>query len=77
MTERMMELDLKNGNITIRQILRVPQAKAILAKELPELMNSPLVGLAGNMSLNQVLSLSKGRVAPEKVKRILEQLKSL
>lgn len=75
--ERMMELDLQNGNITIGQILRVPKAKAILVRELPELMNSPLVSLAGNMSLNQVLFLSKGRVAPAKVKSILEQLKAL
>lgn len=75
--ERMMELDLQNGNITIGQILRMPKAKAILVRELPELMNSPLVSLAGNMSLNQVLSLSKGRVAPAKVKSILEQLKAL
>ena len=70
-------MDLKNGTITIQQILRVPQAKAILSRELPELINSPLVGFAGNMSLNQVLSLSKGHVAQEKVKRILEQLKAL
>lgn len=73
----MMTVDLQNGNITMGQILRVPQAKAILAKELPELVHSPLVALAGNMSLNQVLALSRGRVAPAKVKAILEQLKAL
>lgn len=70
-------MQLRNGEITIGEILRDPRAKAILTRELPDLARSPLLAFAGNMSLNRVIALSKGRVAPEKVQSILEQLKAL
>ena len=66
-------MDLRNGKITVKEILRVPAAKEILVRELPQLMKSPLV----NMPLNKVLTYAKGNVPPEKVKSVLEQLKAL
>lgn len=70
-------MNLKNGAITVREILRVPEAKAILYRELPQLMRSPLVKMAGGMRLSQVLGHAKGHVPPEKVESILNQLKAL
>lgn len=70
-------MDLRNGNITVGQLLKVPGARNILAAELPELANSPLLRMAGGMSLNQVLTFAKGNVSDDKVKQILAQLKAL
>lgn len=70
-------MDLRNGNITVGQLLKVPGARNILAVELPELANSPLLRMAGGMSLNQVLTFAKGNVSDDKVKQILAQLKAL
>lgn len=70
-------MDLQNGKITVGQLLKVPDAQRILAAELPELANSPLLRFARNMTLNQVLTYAKGHVSDEKVKRILSQLKAL
>ena len=46
-------MDLKDGRITVNQVLRNPQAMAVLQRELPELAGSPLLRMAGGMSLNQ------------------------
>ncbi len=70
-------MNLYNGNITIRQILRVPQARELLQTELPQLANSPLIRLASGMTLNQVLTRAKGYLPPEKLYSLLEQLKSI
>ncbi len=70
-------MDLRNGTIRVKEILSVPGAKAILVRELPQMMNSPMVRMAGNMSLNQVLSYAKGHVSQEKINSILRQLKEV
>lgn len=70
-------MNLRQGNIRVRELLGHPGAKQILQDELPELMGSPLLSLAGNKSLNQVLSYANGRVPPEKISRILQKLREL
>lgn len=70
-------MDLRNGTITVKEILSIPGAKKILVQELPQLMNSPLVKMALGMRLNQVLTHAKGNVTPEKIENILKQLKAL
>ena len=58
-------MDLKNYQVTVREILTNPAAKAVIRRELPEVMNSPLL---------QVLSLA-GNIPQEKRDRILAALK--
>lgn len=70
-------MDLYNGNITVRQILSVPRARELLKQELPQIANSPLLGLAGGMTLNQVLSMAGGYLSREKVDSLLNQLKAI
>lgn len=70
-------MDLKDGKITVREVLRNPQAKALLDKELPQVMQSPLLSLAGAMSLNQVLSYAKGHLPGQKIEELLLKLKEL
>lgn len=70
-------MDLKNGNITVREILSNKQAKALLERELPEIMCSPLIALASSMRLNQVLSFAGGKIPAQKIEELLEQLKKI
>ena len=70
-------MDLRQGRITLNEILRHPQARALLVRELPQFAHSPLLGLAGGMTLNQILTHAKGRVEPQKIQSVLEQLKAL
>lgn len=70
-------MDLRQGKITLGEILRHPQARELLTRELPQFARSPLLGLAGGMTLNQILIHAKGRVPPEQIKRLLSQLEEL
>ena len=67
-------MDLKNYQVTVREILATPAAKAVIRRELPEVMNSPLLSFAQSMTLRQVLSLA-GNIPQEKRDRILAALK--
>lgn len=72
-----LTMELNQGNIRIAQILHNPKAKQIFAREFPDLARSPLLAMAANMTLSQVLSLAKGRVDDGKVQRLLEQLREI
>lgn len=70
-------MDLRSGKITLGEVLSNPKAKALLQKELPELADSPLLLFARNMTVAQILQMTKGKIPEEKVTRLLEQLKAL
>lgn len=72
-----MKMELYNGNIRVGQILKEPKAKAIFAEEFPDLYASPLIAMASNMTLSQVLNLAKGRIDGAKVNRLLRRLKEI
>ena len=72
-----LTMELNHGNIRVAQILQNPKAKQIFVREFPDLARSPLLAMAANMTLSQVLSLAKGRVDDGKVQRLLEQLREL
>lgn len=70
-------MDLKNGNIPIRQLEANPKAKALILREFP-MLSDQLIRLAHNMTLNEVLSLVKSfHVPQQKINHVLEQLKKL
>ncbi len=70
-------MDLKNGGITVSEIIRDPRAYSLLKQEFPQIVQSPLLHLAGGMTLNQILSFAKGTIPQDKIDSLLEQLKSL
>ena len=70
-------MDLKNGNILIRQLEANPKAKELMLREFP-MLSSQLIRLARNMTLSQVLDLVKSFHVPQsKINRVLLQLKKL
>lgn len=70
-------MDLKNFNITVDELLENQKAKAILSREFPTLINSPMVKLYKNLSLKKVLSYAKGNVPEEKLQRIIKELENI
>ena len=70
-------MNLNDGKIRINQILTNPGAKQILAREFPDLIHSPLLALAVNMTLNQVLAMARGKVDADTIERLLGELRAL
>lgn len=69
-------MDLKNGNILIRQLEANPKAKELMLREFP-MLSSQLIRLVRNMTLSQVLDLVKSFHVPQsKINRVLQQLKN-
>jgi hypothetical protein len=62
---------------TLGQILDHPQAKAVLEKHLPGVVNNPLVAMARNMSLNMILAMPQAAqfgLTKEKAEAILAEI---
>lgn len=70
-------MNLKNGQITVSEISRDPRAYALLNREFPQIVQSPLFRLAGGMTLQQVLAFAKESIPQEKIDSLLEQLAAL
>ena len=67
-------MNLKNGQITVGEVLSNPNARALLQRESPALFNHPMVGMARGMTRNQVLGMARGKVSQQQVNRLFEQL---
>lgn len=67
-------MDLRNNQITVGEILKNPQAKALLNREFPEVANPFLLSLAHNMTLASILELAKNRYPQNKIDSVLAEL---
>lgn len=66
-------MDLKNGAITVREILANPAAVELVKKYLPGVLDKKLlVGMAKSWTLNQVLNRA-GHKLDEKTKKALQK----
>ena len=70
-------MNLNNLNITVGELLQNPKAKAVLAREFPTLINTPIVKLYRQMPLRQVMQYAKGKVPQEKIQRIIKELEEI
>ncbi len=70
-------MNLNNMNITVGQLHSNPKAKAILGREFPTLINTPVVKLYSGKTIKQVLNLPAGKVPREKIQRIIKELEEL
>ena len=73
----MIFTDIKNGNITVREIMKVPEGRELITREFPKAVRSPFFSLAQGMSLNTVLRRWGANVGEERIARITEQLKRI
>ena len=70
-------LNLKNLNITIGELLTNPKAKSVLAREFPTMINTPVVKLYSGKTINEILTLAKGKVPQDKIQRIIRELEEI
>jgi len=70
-------MDLKNGNITLRELMADPRAAALLRREFPQFASGPMLALGKNMTLSRILQHAGGRVPQAQLERVLEQLRTL
>ncbi len=70
-------MNLRNNNITIREILNNPKAKKLLMTELSGYINPQMLTFASGMTLNNVLAFAKGRIEPGKIEEIIKKLKEV
>lgn len=67
-------MDLRNLQITVREILVNPAARAVVQRELPGILNSPLLSFAQNMTLQAVMGYA-GAIPADKRECILQGLR--
>lgn len=70
-------MDLKNNQITVKEILANPKARSLFQREFPMVMNPRFLHMIQNTSLQVVLEFGKAHVPQAKINRILAELKSL
>lgn len=70
-------MDLNNLDITVGQLLQNREAKQILEREFPNLVNSPMSRLYSSMPLRQVIVHAKSVVPDEKIQRIIKKLEMI
>ena len=70
-------MDLRNGTITLKEILAYPKARALVEREFPGLLRHPLAGSFLGLTLNRALTLLGGRISQERIQKLLTELKAL
>ena len=73
----MIITDIKNGEITVGEILETDGGKALLMREFPSVAKSPLLLLAKKMSLNAAVSRWGKKVSEEKIKYLITEIEKL
>lgn len=71
-------MNLRNGQITMRELWQNPQAKAILQREFPEIAGNPvMLRMAMGMSLNRVIPHARKHYPQKKVDNVIRQLQAI
>lgn len=68
-------MDLKNGRVTVGDLLDHPGAKTVLQKRFPMLMKHPMMGAARTITLEQILAVAREFVPQKKIDEALSELK--
>lgn len=68
-------MDLKNGKITVGELLKNPNARALFHKLSPISINSPIIRAANRMTLNELIRKAHSWMPEEQINQILEELK--
>jgi len=70
-------LDLRKNQITIKELMANPAAKALLTKRFPMAMSHPLASSAQSLTLAQVIELARVYVPQGTINEILRELQKL
>lgn len=70
-------MDLRNGQITIGELLRHPEARQVLARRFPQMIGRPIVTASGAMSLERAMKAASAYVSQKDLQETLEELRRL
>lgn len=70
-------MNLRNNEITVGEILKNPNARALFQREVPSLANNPMLPMSYSIPLKDILTYSKGVIPQFKVKQLLSQLEKI
>ncbi len=70
-------MDLKNNQIKVEELLKNHEAKMLLYREFPQLINFPVMQMAGSMTLQNVLQIARNYLPRNKVHLVMEELRKL
>ena len=68
-------MDLKNGKVTVGELMDHPGARAVLQKRFPMLMKHPMMGAARTITLEQILAVAREFVTQKKIDEALADLR--
>ncbi len=70
-------MDLRNQQITMRELLANPGAKTLLQKQFPTVMSHPLAGAAQSLTLAQAVEFARVYVPQGKINELLRELQRI
>lgn len=68
-------MDLRNGKITVGELLDDPRARAVLQKRFPSVLRHPMTGAARTVTLEQLLAAVSAWLPRRKLEEALEELR--
>ncbi|MPM64924.1 hypothetical protein SDC9_111815 [bioreactor metagenome] len=70
-------MNLRNNQITVKEILENPEARALLHKRFPKLLTHPMAGPAQSLTLAQALEFAKVLAPQSVINELLRELQKL
>lgn len=70
-------MNLRNNEITVGEVMKNPQARQLLQREVPALLNHPMFQMSYSIPLRDVITFTKGFIPQMKLKSIMSQLERL
>lgn len=70
-------MDLKNGKITVGELLDNASSRGVFQRRFPMVMKHPMVGAARTVTLEQLIAFARSYIPQKKIDETLEELKRL
>lgn len=70
-------MDLRNGQITLGELLDNPKSRAVLQRRFGTLLQHPMVAMARKMSLNNLAEMARKKLPQSTIEDTYNELKSL
>lgn len=70
-------MDLHNYQITIGEILQNHQARALVQRQVPGLLNHPMLPMVRGMQLRQAIGFARKYASQRQIDEVLTQLEKL
>ena len=70
-------MDLKNGTITLRELMADPRSAAVFQRRFGRLLRHPMAAMAMPLTLNQLAEMAAVKLPRKAIEEALEELRGL